>query len=342
MNNRPRELYFLIGSITITLVLSFFILKSFLYPIILALIFVAAFDPMHRKILRFTNNKENLASLFSTTLIIIFFLTPILLLSVQITKEAQQFYVSIIENENNIGAAGAINNIRGGIANIFPFIGDSTINVEQYVKQGLNWMVNHIGSIFSNAAQFALSLFIFLISLFYFFKDGEKLKQLAIKLSPLDNTEDETILKKLSGAINSVIKGNFLIALTQGFLTAIGFLIFGVPNPILWGSIAAIAALIPSVGTALVIFPAVLFLFFAGESASALGLFVWGVAAVGLIDNILGPKLIGRGMQLHPLVILLSVLGGISFFGPIGLILGPITVSLLFALSEIYSQQTKK
>ena len=120
-------------------------------------------------------------------------------------------------------------------------------------------------------------------------------------------------------------------------MTEMGFSIFGVPNPILWGSVAAVAALIPGVGTALVLIPSILYLFFIGETVSASGLLVWGIVAVGLVDNILGPKLVGRGIKLHPFLTLLSILGGISFFGPLGFLFGPLTLSLLFAFLEIYS-----
>lgn len=102
------------------------------------------------------------------------------------------------------------------------------------------------------------------------------------------------------------------------------------------------AALIPGIGTALVLTPAIMFLFLKGEVFSGVGLIAWGMGAVGLVDNFLGPKLVGRGMRLHPLIILLSVLGGIGFFGPIGFLLGPLTISLLFALLNIYSSLTTK
>ena len=137
-------------------------------------------------------------------------------------------------------------------------------------------------------------------------------------------------------AIGSVVKGNFTIAFIQGFLTTIGFTIFAVPNAILWGTAAAIASLIPSVGTSLVFAPAVILLFINGEVFSSVGLLLWGALAVGLIDNFLGPKFIGRGMKLHPLLILFSVFGGLALFGLIGFILGPIILSLLFALLHIY------
>ena len=106
---------------------------------------------------------------------------------------------------------------------------------------------------------------------------------------------------------------------------------------------AVIAALIPGIGTALVLIPAILFLFITGEMFSGVGLIVWVVVAVGLVDNFLGPKLVGHGMQLHPLIILLSVFGGIGFFGPIGFLLGPLAISLLFVLIDIYfSLKTRK
>ena len=128
-----------------------------------------------------------------------------------------------------------------------------------------------------------------------------------------------------------------MIALIQGVLTAIGFSIFGIPHSILWGTVTIVVALIPGIGTALVLLPGIIYLFAIGETGSGIGLLVWGVLAVGLIDNLLGPKLVGRNLQLHPLLVLLSVLGGIAFFGPVGIFLGPICVSLLFALINVYS-----
>jgi predicted PurR-regulated permease PerM len=106
--------------------------------------------------------------------------------------------------------------------------------------------------------------------------------------------------------------------------------------------VAAIAALVPGVGTALVIFPAVIYVFWAGDLFRAVGLAVWGMLAVGLIDNFLGPKLIGNGIKMHSLLVLFSVLGGISFFGPVGLLLGPLALSLFFVLLDIYFLMIKK
>ena len=134
----------------------------------------------------------------------------------------------------------------------------------------------------------------------------------------------------------SVIKGSIFVALIQGVLTGLGFTIFGVSSPVLWAGVATITALIPGVGTSLVIIPAVLYLFTTSTTINAVGLLLWGVVAVGLVDNTLGPKLVAKGAKIHPFLILLSALGGIGFYGVIGFILGPITIAFLFALFDIY------
>ena len=108
------------------------------------------------------------------------------------------------------------------------------------------------------------------------------------------------------------------------------------PNAILWGSISAIASLVPGLGTAIVFIPAVAYMFILGNTAFAIGLIVWGVVVVGLVDNFLTPYLYSREIEVHPLITLFAVLGGLIVFGPIGFIFGPLVVALFFSLIEIY------
>ncbi|MEK7557155.1 MAG: AI-2E family transporter, partial [Patescibacteria group bacterium] len=173
-------------------------------------------------------------------------------------------------------------------------------------------------------------------ALFYFFRDGEFIVTKLKVVSPLQDRYDASVITRLHDAINSVIRGALLIAVIQGILTGVGLTVFGVPNAVLWGSIAIIAALIPYVGTAAVLAPAIIYLFLIDRVGASVGLLAWGIVAVGLIDNFLGPRLVNRGIKLHPVVILLAVLGGLVFFGPLGYILGPLVISLLFALLDIY------
>jgi len=329
---------FLLVSLAAAAILIFFIFRPFLFSLILAVIMAVIFQPLYQRILRITRQHEGLAAIVTTLLIIIFILTPLTFLGVQILREAQQLYSFLTENSSKDVVFNIFKNLIDKAQLMFPGAKDFSFNfnTDQYLKNGTTWLLQNLGAIFSNLARLLVNSFIFLIAFYYLLKDGQKLKKTITNLSPLESSEDETIFKKLSLAINSVVRGNLIIAMIQGTSTAIGLTIFGVPNPVLWGTVAAITALIPGVGTSLVIIPSIMFLFLTNKIMPMLGLVIWGIVAVGLIDNFLGPRLVGRNMQLHPLLVILSVLGGVAFLGPIGFLLGPLAVSLFFAFLDIY------
>ena len=342
MNRHKSELYFLLILIAGIFLLTFFIFKPFIYTLILAMVFAAVFDPIHKKILVFTGGKKALAALLAAVLVLIVFIVPVLFVGIQIFQESSQLYSFLTQGGGAIDFSRGVGDAARGLEKFIPASMHFSVDFNQYARQGLDWIVSHLGPLFANVAKILVGIFVFLAALYYLFKDGQKLKKALVVLSPLQDIRDEKIFSRLELAINSVIRGSLAVALIQGLLTAIGFSIFGVPSAALWGSVAAIAALIPGVGTAMVLVPAILFLFLSGESFSAVGLLIWGVTAVGLVDNFLGPKLVGSGTQLHPFLILLSILGGIGFFGPLGFLLGPLVLSLLFALLEIYSTIRKE
>ncbi len=220
--------------------------------------------------------------------------------------------------------------------NAFPAYDFSDLNVTVYIQNFLEWSFANLDTIFSSVTKLAFQIFIMLFALFYLLRDGSKLKKALISLSPLLDTYDEKIILKVKQAIRSVVAGSLMVSVIQGIMTGVGFLIFGVPNPALWGSFAVVAALIPAFGTSLVLGPGIIYLFLESTQLHAFGLLAWGALAVGLIDNYLSPILMNRGIQIHPFIILLSVMGGLAFFGPIGFIAGPLIVALLAALFEIY------
>ena len=335
MTYKKSELYFLFTLLAGAGILSFFIFQPFLYALILAVIFATVFAPVHKKILSIGNERRGLVALLTTVLVLIIIVVPVTFLSIQIFKEATQLYTSLADNGGTVSLFGETEKVLRSLG--IPFLPTTSFDVSQYMKQGLSWLIQNLGTVFSNVAKITVDIFVLFIALYYLFKDGDKLKKSVIALSPLKDIYDEKIFHKLELAINSVVRGSIAVGLVQGALTAIGFTIFGVPSPVLWGSVAAIAALIPGFGTSLVLVPAILFLFFTGETVSAVGLIAWGFVAVGLVDNVLGPKLVGRGVHLPHFLILLSILGGISFFGPLGFLFGPLVLSLLLAFLEIYS-----
>ncbi len=342
MINRKSQLHFLLLLLAGAAVLSFFIFRPFIAPLVLATVFAVVLQPLYRVIARSLGDRESIAALATVLLSVVCILAPLSFLGTQIFYESRDLYSSLIAGEGRENLATSFiknigQNLDASIPGAGGFFDNLSADLDIYVKQGLEWLIAHLGAAISGVTTLLLDLFIFFVALYYLLRDGRKLKQTLVTLSPLEDRDDEIVSEHLERSINSVIKGNLTIALTQGVLTAVGLTIFGVPNSVLLGTIAAIAALIPAIGTAFVLAPAALYLFIIGDTVPALGLLAWGVLAVGLVDNILGPKLIGSGMRLHPLFVLLSVLGGIALLGPIGIFLGPLTISLLFALITIYS-----
>lgn len=332
--------YFLLAFLAAAFVMSYFIFEPFLGALVMAAVFAVILQPVYLRILRAMPRWPSVASLLTVLVSVIFVLVPIGTLGTQIGFEAANLYTDLTDGDTRAELVRAVAEIESQVTRYVPqaagFSESLAGNISNYAQVALGWIVQHLGSAFAGIASIALSLFVFFVALYYLLRDGEHVKAMIVVLSPLNDRHDEAVFDRLERAVNSVIKGSLAIALIQGIISGVGYAIFGVPNAALWGTVTAIAALIPGVGTALVITPMVAYLFLAGNAAAALGLLAWGAVAVGLVDNLLGPRLIGSGIKLHPLIVLLSVLGGISFFGAMGIFLGPLVVSLLFALLTIY------
>jgi predicted PurR-regulated permease PerM len=337
--------HFLVLCMVGAAVLAAAVLWPFLKPLALAIIFAVVLEGLYLRISHALGGWPSLSALITVIASVVVILLPLSLIGVLVGNEAHGLYVSLEQGSGRSAVSDLFLKVGDAVAPASPLLGDFvrgiSTDLDRYVKEALQWITEHAGEIFSGASRLLLSSFIFFIALYYLLRDGKKVRKILIDLSPLNDRDDKGVFNRLELTINSIIKGNFVIALIQGLLTTTGFLIFGIPNALLWGMLAAVAALIPGVGTALVLAPAIAFLFLTGTSFQAFGLLIWAVLAVGLVDNLLGPKLVGKGAKLHPLLVLLSVLGGLALFGPIGIFLGPLSVSFLFALLSIYADFSK-
>ncbi len=331
------QIYFFSVLFLAVLFLSFQILLPFLVPLSIAATLAFLFHPLNERLVRFLGGFRGPASFITVILAVLIIIIPFVFIGTTIFREAVDFSTQL----NSGGAeriSASLSSMSVKISYYFP---GYSFNLPEYLHSGFSWLSQNIGIIFAGIAKvtigFLLDLFIFLMAFYFFLKDGQKLVRAIVALSPLPDKNDYEILAKLEGTVSSVVRGSLVVAVVQGILAWLGFTIFGVPNPALFGSFTAVAALIPGAGTAVVVIPAVIYLFVTGSTGQAIGLLVWGMTAIGLIDNILGPALMKRGIKVHPFLILLSVVGGLIFFGPIGFLLGPIVLSLLFAMIEIYS-----
>jgi predicted PurR-regulated permease PerM len=335
MQTNIIEKYFFFGFLLITILFSFFIFKPFWIVFVLGISFAIVLYPIYKWL-----NKKNipswLASLITVTLFTIVLCGPLLGVGALVFNQSQDVYLNVV---NNGSAKPFMDQVENKINDILPDM--VTFDMNEKVSNFISYISSNIANIFTNTISAFFSFVLMLLLIFYFLKDSEQCKN-AIKLfSPLGEENDEKIINKIILAVNGVIKGSLLIALVQGILLGFGFWIFGIPNGALWGVVASVTSLIPTFGTALVSTPAIIFLFATGQTLPAILLLLWAILVVGMIDNFLSPYLIGRKINISSIIILFSILGGIAMLGPVGILVGPLAMSLLQALISIYKTEFK-
>lgn len=322
---------FFIALFTIVVVLNFFVFKPYFAVLLIALTLAVIFSPVHKRILKEVKH-EGLAAFLTTILVFMIVLLPITYFGQKIFFESRDLYFSISGNGGSAFVNTVVSKLRGSFQNLNPNISQE---ITAYVKQAASSLFQNFGSIFSSVVRLIFTFILMMFSVFFLLKDGERLKEGVYAISPFPRDVDENILEKMRNAINSVIRGQIVVAIVQGLSATAGMTLFGVPNPVLWGSVVVIAALIPTLGTSAVMIPVIAYLYLNGHIPAAIGMTIWSITAIGLVDNFLGPVLINRGLKIHPFIVLLSVIGGISAFGMVGFILGPLILTLLIALFEI-------
>lgn len=332
MEHKKFQLAFFLGLLIGVLALCALIFLPYIPVLALAATLAFVMRGPYRWLVRVLGGQKSIAAVLTVLLTALLVLLPLSLIGLQVFSEARDLYATIAANKG--AYTQAANNLIAAYGRQFAPV--LSLDIDTAIHQVANWLLAHLADFFSGTLQIVVNILLGGIAFFYFLKDGESFVRSLIVFSPMSERYDREVLAKLGNAINSVMRGSLLVALIQGTLTGIGLAVFGVPNPTLWGSIAAVCALIPGVGTSLVIVPSAIFLFATGRQTFAFGLLVWGITAVGLIDNFLGPQLVGRGVKIHPLIILFAVIGGIGFFGPLGFLFGPLVISLLSALLDIY------
>ncbi len=336
MQTKIIEKYFFFGLLLATFIFTFFIFRPFWIVLVLGVSFAIILHPLHL----WLNKKyiPNWISAFLTVCIFTIVLCgPILGTGILIFKQSQNVYNSVVSDGNTEPILATIGN---SINQFLPEGIDFDINKK--TTDFISYISSNIANIFSTTVSAFFSFILMLLIIFYFLKDGEKWKNSLVIFSPLEDKDDHKIISGLDNAVNAVIKGSLFIAFVQGTLMGFGLWLFNVPNPALWGLVAAVCSLLPTIGTAMVSIPAIIFLFFKGDTTSAIGLLFWAFLLVGMIDNFLSPMIVGKKTNISPLLVLFSVLGGISFLGPVGILIGPLSVSLLYTLFLIYRNEFRQ
>jgi predicted PurR-regulated permease PerM len=188
-----------------------------------------------------------------------------------------------------------------------------------------------VGGVIGAVVQMAFVLF----TLYYLLRDADRIVLALRDALPLERAEADEVFRRTRDAINASLYGTLVIAAIQGTLGGLAFAVLGLPSPLLWGVVMFLLSLIPMAGSFVVWVPAALYLALTGQWVKAVLLTVWGGGVIGTLDNFLRPRLVGERARLHELIVFFSVLGGLHLFGVLGLVIGPVVVTVTLSLVDV-------
>lgn len=352
-----KELYskiFFFLIIAAIIMIGFLIIRPFISAILSGAVIAYLFHPLYKRFGRIIRNENARAFIISVLLVIIVTVPAIIVFSL-LAREALDNYRSIGQHQLGTNLVGVIcaqedNLLCKSLNSLLSFLPASDLNfyLQSIIGKITAGIFSSISGFLASIPNMMLNLMIVLFVVFYLLKDGNAAVKKLSRILPLTATQKSHIFRKFHKVTYGVFIGNLAIAAIQGVIGGIGFMLFGISSPLLWGFVMAIFALIPYFGTAIIWLPAAVNLLLIGvlkadNSFMIRGalLILYGVFIISLLDNFLKPKLIGARAEVHPLLVLLGVLGGINLFGIMGILLGPILLSLLIVLINIYEEEIR-
>jgi len=340
-SQRLNLIFFLILLVGAAL-LVFFVARVFLLPILLAAIAAALFHPLHRRILKRVKQRSTLAAFISLVIFCLIILIPIAVLAYLVIENVIE--VARLINRNIPQIRSWLQNIDSAILNL-PFVEGQRISglidstrVVGIIQQSLSSILQSTTNLMGNVARVLLLFFVFLYSLFFMVRDGDKALLSASAAIPLPKEDKLAIINKFVSVSRATLKSTLLIGGIQGTIGAILFFALGIPGSVLFGVLLLVLAAIPGLGPAVIWLPATLILFALGNYLQAAIMIVIGGALIPLVDYLLRPRLVGKDTQLHPLLVFIGVLGGVSLFGIWGLLFGPLAMSVAVTLLSIFKR----
>jgi len=338
---------FLAVTLALVLYLSFQILRPFLESFVLAAAAASLCFPIYERITRKLGGRSNLGATVTVLLVVLVVAVPITIYSSVLSREAvnltRGLNAATIQQYFNQAAEKILPDmfdIKGFLQDRFGPKGffDST-----YFKEAVNSIAAAANRLLqgfvTGVASALLNFLVFFLFLFFLLRDGKALGRELMDLSPFEEVSEREIFRHLTNTIRAILLGGVLVPVVQGILAMIGFAIFGMPSPILWGSLLVVGAVIPIVGSASIWIPATVYLALTGETWQWVGQLLFCTFIISTSDNILKPLVLRGAAKFHPLIAFVSVLGGMAAFGVFGFVLGPIIASLFLSILGIYKHE---
>ena len=317
------------------------ILRPFLGPILWATLLSFLLFPVNRWLRGRLGGRRGLASLILTFAVTLGIVIPSALLALAFVKQATELLTRVsqlagryqIEKPQDLLNIPALGRVIQWIERKTPL---SAADIQEWfvnlARHALELSLSGGRQIVFGAVGALLGLLLMLFILYFFFRDGDEMARRAIGLVPLDEARKKGLVARLASVMRAVVFGSLATALIQGALVGLAFEVAGLPSPVVFGFLTALAALLPVGGTALVWAPAGILLYAQGHPGRALFMLIWGALLVGSIDNFLRPRLISGRAEISTLPVFFGVMGGLAAFGPIGMFVGPLVIALALAL----------
>ena len=340
MNERTKQVrwWLLILITAITLYLCWLMIKPFSGVIAWATVLVIVFYPVHKRIEK-RLAKPALSALISCVLVILVILVPIALITAAVIKELASAMESIQAGINYL--LDPASPMTGGIlSRLNQYVDVSQLQSEAYLLQQLKGVSGSIAGqtlgFLGGLASIIVQMFFVIFTMYYFFKDGDRIAGVVRDTLPLTKSQANRVLERTREVIDASVYGVISIAIIQGALGGLAFWVLGLRSAIIWAVAMAFLSMIPTMGAFLVWVPAAIYLALTGHYAKAIILTVWGTLVIGMVDNFLRPKLVGSRTRMHELLIFFAVLGGLNVFGVLGVVLGPVVVAVTLAVVEVF------
>ena len=318
----------------------YLIAKSFLGPILIAVMLAIVFYPLQTRMQRFFH-RPSVAAGISTIIVLLIVTIPVVLLGISVNRELRTVVQTLREQSW----------LQGSMTPYLAKLGESLLRrLANYVDLSqldphaalLRWAEQASRYLFSvgaaavaNLSSFVLDSVVVFFSLFFFFREGKSIRARLSALLPLYPDQTERLFTGIGETMIANLYGGLAVGAAQGILTGLSFWVLGLPAPILWTLVTGLASLVPVVGSALVWGPASILLLLSGHWVKALILLVWGAAIVGQVDVVVRPYVVSARVKVHTLLVFFALLGGVEAFGIIGIFVGPVILSVTLAILDM-------
>ena len=330
-------LLLLVGLITIVFLA---MIRTFLLSILLAAIASGLLGPVYARFFRLFRGRRALASLTTIVLLIVVVVGPLLGVLGVVTAEALRVSEAvrpwISQHLANRGAMGETLEKLPGYDKLEPYRAEILNKAGELVGSAGQFLITSLSAGTRGTVSFLFQFFIFLYTLFYFLMDGGPLLRRILYYLPLGEEDERRMVDKFTSVTRATLKGTVFIGLAQGSFAGVALWVVGIQGAVFWGTVMVILSIIPGVGTALIWGPAAIFLFATGRIGAGIFLTAFCSLVVGSIDNLVRPRMVGRDVKMHDLLILFGTIGGIILFGVLGFIIGPILAALFTTIWDIY------